>query len=65
MPQELTAQYNTSNYLEATKDFNFILGYEEFAGTICVSDLSQNKSLSSIRRNSHEKLSEGWNRLAK
>ena len=66
MLQELTIEYN---YLEATKacalKAYFIEGYGEIPGTMYVPDPSQNKTLSSIRKKSHEELSEGWSRLAK
>ena len=69
MPQELTAEYNMENYNRTINCLNLITysldGYGELPGTMYVPDQSPNKTLSSIRKKSHEELSEGWSRLAK
>ena len=69
MPQESTAEYNMGDYNKTINLLNMITysldGYGEIPGTMYVSDTLQNKTLSSIRKKSHEELSEGWSRLAK
>jgi hypothetical protein len=69
MTQELTTEYNMVNYLEAIKGLGLITycleGYGEIPSTMYVPAPSYNGRLSSIREKSHEKLGEGWSRLAK
>ena len=69
MPEELTTEYSINNYFEATKACGLITysfdEYGEIPGTMYVRDSSQTERLSSIRKKSHEELSEGWSRLSK
>ena len=69
MPEEYTTEYNTNNYYEATKAWDLVMCsldmYDEHPSTVYVRDFSYDERLSSIRRKSHEELSEGWSKLSK
>jgi hypothetical protein len=70
MPDEITTEYTAENWNEAIKDyilstFYLIEGIAENSATLYIRDSYLDDRLSQIRKSSHDRLYEGWTKLAK